>query len=120
MAALQRLPPQPDRAAWLQSTLLIHVAWVWRVRNVKLGADYECDSCPHPFFGSPATPLSSLYRVHILICSARPCGVGGWQARRFVRFCYYVPKLLLHFPFCVLFRHTCAPRQFVPTDSVYL
>ncbi len=35
-------------------------------------------------------------------------------------FCYSVPKLLLHFPFCVLFRHTCEPRQSVPTDSVYL
>jgi len=39
------LPPQPVRAAWWQPTLLIHVAWVQRVRNVKQGADYECDSC---------------------------------------------------------------------------
>ncbi len=42
------------------------------------------------------------------------------RVQRFVRFCYYVPKLLLHFPFCALFRHTCEPRQSVPTDSVYL
>ncbi|MBE0525149.1 MAG: hypothetical protein IBX40_12600 [Methanosarcinales archaeon] len=25
--------------------MLIHVAWVRRVRNVKQGADYEYDSC---------------------------------------------------------------------------
>jgi len=42
------LPPQPFRAAWWQSTLFIHVAWVRRVRNVKQGADYECDFC-RPF-----------------------------------------------------------------------
>ena len=29
------LPPQPVRAAWWQPTLLIHVAWVRRVRNAK-------------------------------------------------------------------------------------
>ena len=33
------LPPQPFRAAWWQPTLLIHVAWVRRVRNEKQGAD---------------------------------------------------------------------------------
>jgi len=35
-------------------------------------------------------------------------------------FSYYVPQLLLHFPFCALFQHSYEPRQFVPTDSVYL
>ncbi|MCG7848968.1 MAG: hypothetical protein MIO93_07295 [ANME-2 cluster archaeon] len=30
--------------------MLIHVAWVRRVRNEKHGADYECDSyCPFQF-----------------------------------------------------------------------
>jgi len=42
------LPPQPFRAAWWQPTLFIHVAWVRRVKNVKQGADNECDSC-RPF-----------------------------------------------------------------------
>ncbi len=42
------------------------------------------------------------------------------RVQRFVRFCYFVPKLLLRFPFCVLFRHTGEPRQSVLTDSVYL
>ena len=40
------LPPQPVRAAWWQSTLLIDVAWVWKVKTVKPGADCEFDSCP--------------------------------------------------------------------------
>ncbi|MBW6517865.1 MAG: hypothetical protein K0A89_05120 [ANME-2 cluster archaeon] len=39
------LPPQPARAAWWQPALLIHVARVWRGRNVELGADYGCDFC---------------------------------------------------------------------------
>ena len=39
--------------------------------------------------------------------------------KRLVRFCRYAPQLLLHFPFCVRFRHTCEPRQSVPMDSVY-
>ena len=42
------LPLQPVRAAWWQPTLLIHVALIQRVRNVKHGADYECDSCTLP------------------------------------------------------------------------
>ena len=67
------LPPLPLRAAWWQPTLLIHVAWVRRVKNEKQGDDYGCDFCH---------PLSvHLYRVPVLICSARPCGVGG--GRRF-------------------------------------
>ncbi len=49
------LPPQPVRAAWWQSTLLIHVARVRIVRNVKQGA--------HPDLLHP------------------PCGVGA--GRRF-------------------------------------
>ena len=39
------------------------------------------------------------------------------QLQRFVRFCYYVPKLLLRFPFCALFQDSYEPGQFVPTDS---
>ncbi|MCG7850384.1 MAG: hypothetical protein MIO93_14600 [ANME-2 cluster archaeon] len=27
--------------------MLIHVAWVRRVWNVKQGVDYECDTAPH-------------------------------------------------------------------------
>jgi hypothetical protein len=30
------------------------------------------------------------------------------------------PQLLLRFPFCALFRHTCEPPQFVPTDNFCL
>jgi len=73
-AAIQLpLPPQPVRAAWWQPALLIHVAWVRRVRNEKQGADYECDSCCPFRFTHAGCPL--------LICSGRPCGVGG--GRRF-------------------------------------
>ena len=48
VAIQMTLPPQPVRAAWWQPTLLIHVAWVRRVRNVKQGDDYVCDFC-RPF-----------------------------------------------------------------------
>ena len=44
VAIQMTLPPQPVRAAWWQPTLLIHVAWVRRVRNVKQGAENECKS----------------------------------------------------------------------------
>ena len=43
--------------------------------------------------------------------------IGGVQ--RFVRFCCYGLKILLLVPFFALFRHSCEPQQFVPTDSVY-
>jgi len=39
------LPPTTKRAAWWQPALLLHVAWIRRVRNEIQGADYECDSC---------------------------------------------------------------------------
>ena len=45
VAIQMTLPPQPVRAAWWQPTLLIHVAWVRRVRNVKQGAENEYDFC---------------------------------------------------------------------------
>lgn len=41
------------------------------------------------------------------------------RVQRLVRFCYYVPKLLLHSLFCVLVQRSDEPRQPVPTDSVY-
>jgi hypothetical protein len=75
------LPPQPFRAAWWQLTLLIHVAWVRRVRNVKQGVDNECDSC-RPFWFT-YTGCPSRYA---------PTALVVWGAGR--RYCIRVSRRL--------------------------
>jgi len=56
------LPPPPFKAAWWQPTLLILVAWVQIVCNVKLGTDYDCDFRLLPF-SAPCAALNVLDRT---------------------------------------------------------
>ena len=69
------LPPQPFRAAWRQPTLLIHVAWVRRVR-MRTGC---------PSWSAPPVlvvwGLAGAFRIFLRALGAKWGWMLGWGAR---------------------------------------
>ena len=49
-----------------------HIAWVRGVRNVVLGTDYGCDSCPLLVHSCTVPPPAVLLPASVVM--------GGWQA----------------------------------------